>query len=62
MTPALQVMQGGEQAVRQALPDSFNWTLFGLAFALLSLPILDIGWQLLKGKLENKSFVLRQNP
>jgi hypothetical protein len=61
MTPALQAMQGGAQAVRQVLPDSFNWTLFGLAFALLAVPILDVGWQLLKSKLENKSFVLRQN-
>jgi len=50
MTPALQVLQSGEQAVRQALPDSFNWTLFGLAFTLLAVPIADMGWQLLRRK------------
>lgn len=46
MLPALQVMQGGEQAVRQALPTSFNWALFGLAFILLATPIADMAWQL----------------
>lgn len=46
MMPALQVLQGGEQAVRQALPASFPWTLFGLAFALLAAPIADMIWQL----------------
>jgi hypothetical protein len=53
MAPALQVLPGGEKAVRQALPDSFNWTLFGFAFALLAVPIVDIGRQLLKRKLSN---------
>lgn len=52
MTPALQVMQGGEQAVRQVLPNSFNWTLFGLALILLAAPIMDMGWQLLRRKPE----------
>ncbi len=51
MTPALQVMQGGEQAVRQTLPDSFNWSLFGLAFVLLAVPVVDVGSQLLRRKL-----------
>jgi hypothetical protein len=50
MMPALQVMQSGEQAVRQALPDAFNWTLFGLAFTFLAVPIVDLGWQLLRMK------------
>lgn len=52
MTPALQVMQGGEQAVRQVLPNSFNWPLFGLALILLAAPIMDMGWQLLRRKPE----------
>jgi len=50
MAPALQVLQSGEQAVRQALPDSFNWALFGLAFTLLAVPVADMGWQLLRRK------------
>jgi len=36
----------GDQAVRQALPDSFNWPLSGLALILLAVPIPDMGWQL----------------
>ena len=48
MLPALQVMQSGEKAVRQVLPDSFNWPLFGLALVLLAVPVLDIAWQLLR--------------
>jgi hypothetical protein len=48
MLTALQVMYSGEQAVRQALPVSFNWPLFGLALILLAAPIADMGWQLLR--------------
>jgi len=49
MATALQVLQRGEQAVRQALPASFNWPLFGLALALLAVPLVDIGRQLQRG-------------
>jgi hypothetical protein len=48
MLPALQVIQDGEQAVRQVLPTSFNWSLFGLAFTLLAAPIVDMVLQLRK--------------
>jgi len=48
MLTALQVLHSGEQAIRQALPDSFNWPLFGLALILLAVPIVDMGWQLLR--------------
>ena len=50
MTTALEVIQSGEEAIRQALPVSFNWPLFGLALVLLAVPILDMGWQLMHGK------------
>lgn len=46
MAAALQVLRGGQEAIRQALPLSFNWPLFGVALALLAVPILDVGWQL----------------
>jgi len=46
MLTALKVMDGGEQAIRQALPVSFNWPLFGLALILLAVPMADMGWQL----------------
>jgi hypothetical protein len=50
METALQVVHSGEQAVRQALPVSFNWPLFGLALILITIPLLDMGWQLLQSK------------
>jgi hypothetical protein len=56
MTPALQVIQGGEQSVRQALPASFDWALFGLAFTLLAVPIVNMGWQLLNRKVYKPDF------
>ncbi|MBN2388745.1 MAG: hypothetical protein JXB85_17140 [Anaerolineales bacterium] len=50
MATALQVLLRGEQAVRQALPAWFNWPLFGLALALLTVPLVDMGWQLQRGR------------
>jgi hypothetical protein len=50
MLTALQVINSGGQAMRQALPDSFNWPLFGLALILLAVPIADLGWQLPRGE------------
>ncbi len=49
MATTLQVLHRGEEAIRQALPASFNWPLFGLALALLAVPIVDMGWQLVQG-------------
>lgn len=51
MATSLQVMPDGDQAVRQALPVSFNWPLFGLALILLTVPIINMIWQLLHRKL-----------
>ena len=49
MATALQVLSGGEQAVRQALPTAFNWPVFGLALGLLAVPLIDMGWQFKRG-------------
>jgi hypothetical protein len=46
MATAIQVLPRGEGAVRQALPASFDWPLFGLALALLAVPLVDMGWQM----------------
>ena len=48
MEAALQVIRDGENAIRQVLPVTFNWPLFGLALALLAVPIVDMGRQLLQ--------------
>ena len=36
----------GEEAIRQALPVTFNWPLFLLALALMAVPIVEMGWQM----------------
>lgn len=46
MASALQVLPVGEEAIRQALPVTFNWPLFLLALALMAVPIVEMGWQL----------------
>ena len=40
----------GEDAIRQALPVSFNWLLFGLGLVLLAVPVLNMGWQMMQRK------------
>ncbi len=46
MEAAIQALPDGAEAVRQALPAAFDWPLFGLALALLAVPLVDLGWQL----------------
>ncbi len=48
MADALRAAGGGSEAVRQTLPQAFNWPLFAVALALLAAPIADVGWQMLK--------------
>lgn len=37
----------GLEAIRTMLPERFNWPLFGAALALMSAPVLRIGWHCL---------------
>ncbi len=46
MAEAIRALPGGEAAVRQALPVSFNWPLFGLALALMAVPVVEMGWKI----------------
>jgi hypothetical protein len=46
MASAIHVLPMGEEAIRQALPVTFNWPLFLLALALMAVPIVEMGWQL----------------
>ena len=48
MANAIAVFPGGWDAVRMVLPERFNWPLFCLALMLMSAPVMQIGWQLLK--------------
>ena len=45
MADAVQVVHRGMDATRDVLPSEFNWLLFGLAFALMALPVAETGWR-----------------
>jgi hypothetical protein len=44
MEEAIRALPAGEEAVRQALPVTFNWPIFLLALALMAVPIVEMGW------------------
>jgi hypothetical protein len=46
METAIRALPAGEEAIRQALPVTFNWPLFLLALALMAVPIVEMGWQM----------------
>jgi hypothetical protein len=43
MADALRVADGGVPALRNLLPTHFNWPLFGVALALMSAPVIQLG-------------------
>jgi hypothetical protein len=48
MADALRASSHGAEAIRNVLPTSFDWGLFALAFALMSAPIIDLGWRTIR--------------
>jgi hypothetical protein len=46
MANALAAALRGLEAVRTALPERFNWPLFGLALVLMSAPVMETGWRI----------------
>lgn len=46
MADSIIASRGGLDAIRTRLPEQFNWPLFGLALALMSAPVIKIGWQI----------------
>jgi hypothetical protein len=51
MADALHAASGGLAAIRNVLPQSFNWPLFGLALALLAVPVVEVSRQIAAGAL-----------
>ncbi len=45
MADALRAIPNGPDAVRQVLPASFNWPLFCVALALMSVPVVHLAWR-----------------
>jgi hypothetical protein len=46
MADSIRVASGGVDALRNVLPQSFNWPLFCVALLLMATPILQILWRL----------------
>ncbi|HSU53816.1 MAG TPA: hypothetical protein VLT36_07165 [Candidatus Dormibacteraeota bacterium] len=44
MVDSLRVADGGVEAIRNVLPEWFNWPLFCLALALMAAPVAQIFW------------------
>jgi hypothetical protein len=42
MADAIAVAHQGVEVIRNVLPASFNWPLFGVALALLTVPVMDV--------------------
>ena len=48
MADSIAAAPRGFEAIRMALPEQFNWVLFGVALLMMAAPVLKCGWQLLK--------------
>ena len=50
MADAIRTMDQGTDALRNMLPVHFNWPLFGVALALMALPVADVALQELRAR------------
>jgi hypothetical protein len=55
METAIRALPGGEEALRRALPTSFNWTGFAIGCGLMSVVIWDLLFQKRTAKAESRS-------
>jgi hypothetical protein len=46
MADSVHLLHQGIEATRQVLPQRFNWPLFLTALALMSMPVVEIGWRI----------------
>jgi hypothetical protein len=46
MADSLRTIQEGQDAIRQVLPTSFDWTRFCVALVLMATPLAQFGWRL----------------
>jgi hypothetical protein len=45
MADSIAAAHHGLEAIRTALPERFNWTLFAVAFLLMGIPLMHLIWQ-----------------
>jgi hypothetical protein len=55
MADSLRVANGGVDALRNVLPQAFNWPLFCMALLLMAAPILQVLWRLRRQALERQA-------
>jgi hypothetical protein len=51
MADAIETANQGTEALRAMLPTHFNWQLFGVALALMTLPLADLAWRVWRTRL-----------
>jgi hypothetical protein len=55
MADAIRTADQGTEALRNMLPARFNWPLFGVALALMAMPVADVARQELRARREGES-------
>ena len=55
MADAIRTVDQGTDALRNMLPVHFNWPLFGVALALMALPVADVARQELRARRQARS-------
>ena len=54
MADSIRVAHGGVDALRNVLPQSFNWPLFCVALVLMAAPIVQLLWSLREAIVQTK--------
>jgi hypothetical protein len=58
MVDSIRVAHGGVAALRNVLPQQFNWPLFCMALLLMAAPILELLWRLRRAVIQTKTSIL----
>ena len=55
MADCIHARHGGVDAIRNVLPQHFNWTIFCAALALMAAPVIHLGWRIWSPSLSKKA-------
>jgi hypothetical protein len=58
MADSIRVAHGGVDAIRNVLPQSFNWPLFCVALLLMAAPIAELMWRMRRAVAQTKTSTL----
>lgn len=62
MADSLAAMKGGADTVRNVLPESFRWRLFGIGFVLMCAPVLHVLWHRQRPRLQLSTELAKIEP